>query len=435
MNNKQFQFLSDIISYQSIGSNPTPHAPYGQTSREVLGYFLKYAQEQGFKTSVVEDKVGTIDIGNGSKLIGILAHLDVVPAGDGWNTDPFRLTVIDDIMYGRGIVDDKGPACASLFAMERLSHEVLPEDVTIRLILGTDEERGCDCIKTYSQIGRIPDYAITPDAEFPVIFAEKGILHIKITSKVCASKIRINGGTAPNAVPAKAYATIELPDGSVSRREFEGKSAHASRPELGINAILESIKSLSDEIIDIETSNLIEFIKFYFINSNDAAELTNCNISDISGQLTINLGMINMNSDEESITIDIRYPVTAKSKDIYDSIFEKAQAYNLNCCCVDDMKPITQNPESPLVKTLNDIWNNNMERFSGFKPEYKIQHNKPIAIGGGTYARHLPNTVAFGIQAPWQTDQCHQANESMSVSDFEAITDIIYEAILRMSAM
>ncbi|MCQ2482110.1 MAG: Sapep family Mn(2+)-dependent dipeptidase [Clostridia bacterium] len=435
MTDSQLKFLSDVISFQSVGTVPALNAPYGKNSREVLDFFLDYANKLGFKTSVIENKVGTIDIGTGDKIIAVLCHLDVVPAGDGWNTAPFELTIDNNIMYGRGIVDDKGPACASLFAMERINLSQIPEDITVRLILGTDEERGCDCIKTYAECGKTPIMAITPDAEYPVIFAEKGILHLKIESDTLSDNIKINGGTAPNAVPAKATASYLTSDGKAVEFCAEGKAAHASRPELGINAIYEAVKLLKSSGVDISSSNLISYINDNLMNEATPVSFSGCAISDDSGELTYNLGIIHMDDKENSLMIDIRYPVTSNSKAIIEYISNIAAKYNLKCLTDDDMKPIMQNINSPLITSLNEIWINNMSRFSGFKNEYTEIYNKPIAIGGGTYARHLANTVAFGIQAPWQIDQCHQANESLAVSDFEAITDIIYQAIIKMIEM
>ncbi len=435
MTDSQIKFLSDIISFQSVGTAPAPNAPYGKTSREVLDFFLEYANKLGFKTSVIEDKVGTVDIGTGDKLIAVLCHLDVVPSGDGWNTNPFELTIKNNIMYGRGIVDDKGPACASLFAMQRINPSDIPNDITIRLILGTDEERGCDCIKTYAKCGKTPVMAITPDAEYPVIFAEKGILHLKIESDSLSSNLKINGGTAPNAVPAKATVSYISSEGKQFEICAEGKAAHASRPELGRNAVYEAINLLEASGVNISSSNLISYIHDNLMNSATPASFSGCNITDDSGELTYNLGIIQMDDKENSIMIDIRYPVTSSSENIIEYISNTASKYNLKCSTDDNMKPIMQDINSPLITSLNEIWINNMNRFSDYENKYYDIYNKPIAIGGGTYARHLANTVAFGIQAPWQIDQCHQANESMSISDFEAITDIIYQAIIKMIDM
>ena len=180
LDNYELSFLKELIAIRSVGSNPEPGCPYGINSRKALDFFLGKASEEGFITGVIDDKAGFVEFGEGSRMIGIVCHLDIVPEGTGWDTDPFTLTVKNNIMYGRGIVDDKGPACAAFFAMRRLKNEGIIPSSKVRLILGTDEERTCDCVETYASKGEIPDFAVTPDAQFPAIFAEKGILHIRI---------------------------------------------------------------------------------------------------------------------------------------------------------------------------------------------------------------------------------------------------------------
>ena len=237
----EFSFLEKLISIDSTGSKPETNdnygeLPYGIKPFSALKFLLDTAAKDGMRTGTIENRVGWCEIGpENADLIGIVCHLDVVPAGDGWDTPPFKLTLKDGILYGRGIVDDKGPAAASYIAMKRLLESGYSLNKRIRLILGTDEERTCSCVETYAAKGEVPSFSITPDAEFPVIYAEKGIMNIKVSGP--ASSVSAEGGSAANMVPASAW--VSYGSGKVNA---SGRTAHASRPGLGVNAIFELCK-------------------------------------------------------------------------------------------------------------------------------------------------------------------------------------------------
>jgi len=418
----QKEFLTKLISIPSVGGEPEDGAPYGAVPRHVLDWFLGKAREAGFETGVTGDRAGWVEFGSGDRMLGIICHLDVVPEGDGWDSAPFTLTFKDDVMYGRGIVDDKGPAAASFFAMKELLEEgKIPEDYRVRLILGTDEERSCSCIEYYAEHEQIPDFAITPDASFPAIYCEKSILHIKIYGKNTGD-LWADCGSAVNMVPAKARCIIEGQDIST-----EGKTAHGSRPELGINAISLLLAKLKDSNIDIN-----KYPIFKFISDFDAVKFTGCDTVDESGALTSNIGMLNADGDECSVTIDFRVPYSHKLNDVIDSLRAKASEYGFDIELINNMDAIFLDKNSPSIRGLTEIWRRHMDKFTGFKEEYRDRedYTEAIAIGGGTYARHIPNTVAFGIETPWQIDQCHQANEHVPVNDFIQWVEIIKEFIV-----
>ena len=245
---EEYGFLEKLISIESTGSSPAEDPdngtlPYGAKPFEALKFFLDNAAKDGMRTGIIDNRAGWCEFGpEKTDLIGIVCHLDVVPAGDGWTTDPFTLTNKDGVLYGRGIVDDKGPAAASYIAMKRLKESGYEPSKRIRLILGTDEERTCSCVETYAAKGEIPSFAITPDGEFPVIYAEKGIMHIKISTDK-PSAIEAQAGSAANMVPAHSSCTINGITYSA-----KGKMAHASKPELGVNAIFEMIRILHRQL-------------------------------------------------------------------------------------------------------------------------------------------------------------------------------------------
>ena len=429
LSQEEFEFISKLISIESTGSVPyedPKHGtlPYGQKPFEALKFFLDKASEAGMRTGIIDNRVGWCEIGpEKAELIGIVCHLDVVPSGDGWNTDPFTLTLKDGILYGRGIVDDKGPAAASFIALTRLIKSGYTFQKRVRLILGTDEERTCSCVETYAAKGEIPSFAITPDAEYPVIYAEKGIMNIKISSDL-PSTVIASAGSAANMVPAAASCTIDGVTYNV-----KGKTAHASKPDLGINAIFELIKTLDKEGAGYSSSPLLDFIAKEIVNK-DSSEYTGCSATDESGRVTANPSILKCDPDGESLIIDIRCPVSYSMDAITSFMAMKAADYGLSCEVTNQMASVYKTKDQPEIAMLTNIWKENMPAYSGYKPEYLTRYTEPIAIGGGTYARHMPNTIAFGIQTPWKEDQCHQANESRALTDFSTDIKVLTETIM-----
>lgn len=417
------EFLTNLISIRSTGGDPEEGAPYGKNPREALDFFLNEAQKAGFRTGVTGDRAGWVEFGSGDRLIGIICHLDVVPAGEGWNSDPFTLTFSEgeegQIMTGRGIVDDKGPAAASYFAMKELLDEgKTPENTRIRLILGTDEERTCSCVEYYAEHEEVPEFSITPDAEFPAIYCEKGILHVKITGAP-VDRFIADGGSAANMVPAKAKCTVEVDEIVVT-----GKPAHASRPEQGINAVALLADAVESFGYDLNDYPILKFVKEF-----NGAAFTGCTITDESGSITSNIGIIKADEEGCSLIIDFRVPFSFSMQEAFDNLKAKAEEYGLQAAIDSAMESIYKDKDSASIRKLTSIWESHMDKFTGFKEEYRKQYTEAVAIGGGTYARHIPNTVAFGVQTPWSEDQCHQANECIPVSDFIQWKEIIKEYI------
>jgi len=420
----QKDFLEKIINVPSVGGKSEEKAPYGKKAREVLDLFLAEAERQGFRTGIVGDRAGWVEFGTGRKLIGIICHLDVVPVSDGWNSNPFTLTIIKEetdgeVMYARGIVDDKGPACASFFAMKELYDAGrIPENCRVRLILGTDEERTCSCIQYYAAHGEIPDFAITPDAIYPVIFSEKGILQLKVYGEN-QNGWKAGGGSAVNIVPNSASCFINGKEYSAV-----GRAAHASKPELGINAIILMAEAMEKDGINLEDYPVMKFAK----DLNEAV-LKGTHDEEESEKLTFNIGLLNADQDGCEVRIDFRVPASTTCNDLINKIKNMASGYGLETEVTLNLPPLMKDRNSPEVRALTDIWERHMDQFTGFKEEYRKLHLQPKAVGVGTYARHIPNTIAFGIQAPWHTDQCHQANEHVAVSDFMLWITIIKDFI------
>lgn len=385
--------------------------PYGKHVFEALKYVLDLCENLGFRTKNCNNQIGWAEIGEGDELIGILAHLDVVPAGKDWDYPPYDLTIEDGQMYGRGVVDDKGPAFMAIMAMKDLLDSGIPIKKRIRIIFGCQEETG-DWLdmEYYRKHEELPTYGFTPDADFPAIYGEKGIISLHVSYPLAGSGIEsAEGGNAVNMVADHAEITTEMGE----KLHAKGLSAHGSTPEEGENAI--------SKVMDAASGNCKFAAKYmdligYNIHGEDLG-LDFCD--DQSGKLTMNVGILK--TDEERITlgIDIRYPVTLKADEIKDKITDAFEAHGFTAEITEHMDPVFMDKNGEVIKTLIDAFR-----------EVTGMEEKPTVIGGGTYARAMPNIVAFGPIIPGHPCTEHMKNEHIAVEDFE-IALRIYKSALR----
>ncbi len=478
--------LCELISIPSVKGENYSSAPFGRYTLESLEYVLNTAEKMGFKAVNLDGYAGFVEFGEGEKEIAALCHLDVVPAGEGWDFDPFTPVVENGKIYGRGTNDDKGPAVAVLYAMKELKDLGFVPPCRIRLILGLDEESGSQCMVHYKKSQALPDYGFTPDAKFPVIFAEKGILHITIeanrneikfsdsintlsnfrssisninspSSSISSSTslsspssssslslandfflISAKGGERANMVPATCKLVWQDfnksqknddKDSILSRlikdEIISGKPGHASMPEFGENAISKAMEYI--EII-LKTNNLKDaFVDFYNSSigmTTDGSKFGIDYTDEESGALTLNAGLLDLNTETVSLTIDIRYPVTASESDIIDKINTKCALYNLKISDASGNIPLHVDKNSLFVQTLLKVY----EKITNTK-------SQPIAIGGGTYARSMKNVVAFGPNFLKEDDVAHQSGEYMKIDDFFLCQKIYKEAIVELTKL
>ena len=433
--------IKEFVSIESVETPAEPGKPFGSGVAEALNYVLDLAKSLGFKTTNYDNYVGEVEWGEGDKTLGILCHVDVVPAGKltEWKHPPFRATEEDGKIYGRGTMDDKAPAIVCLYAMKSLMDEGFVPTQKIKLILGCDEESGWLCMKHYEKVSKMPDYGFSPDGNFPVIYAEKGILHLQFEFKYNTFLSIIKGGERANMVCDECYAlaliqghvdtfkmvlgdgskaNYDLPvnktyarqyglevhtDGSVSAK---GKSAHGSTPEKGENAILPILKYL--ESIGAINSD----IRNYFFE--DSLGLTK--LYDETGYLTMSPGIIDKNQHESPIylTVDIRYPATYKKEEVL-AYFDRA---GLKYTVLEHQPALFVEKKNPLIKTLLSVYNDVTGRNA-----------QPVAIGGGTYARALPLGVAFGPEPEDEVATVHEPNEYISLKCIKDTYEIYTKAI------
>jgi len=426
--------LKKLVSYASILDENNENYPFGKKIDDCLKNTLNIFEKLGFETYYGNGYYGYAEIGSGDELIGILGHLDVVPAGDinNWNSPPFELTEKNGNLYGRGSVDDKGPIVSALYAVKALMDSNLKFNKRIRFIFGVDEENLWRSIDKYLKNEEKPDMGFTPDSSFPMIHAEKGLLQFKLTSDT-ASSIKLKGGNAFNAVPDKIIYKSNKADliaENLDKLDYEyhkendkitvlGKGAHASKPYEGKNAITRLTEALV--LSDIKNESL-QFINEIIANDHHGKNIFGDCSDKPSGKLTINLGKIALNDQKQELSFDIRIPVTKNKEKIVNKIKKIAKEYNLEYEEYDYLDSLYVPKDHFLIKTLSKV----------YKEETKLDPS-PLTSGGATYARAIENCVAFGPVFPGQKKVEHQANEYIKTDSLIKCAKVYSKAIYELS--
>lgn len=416
--NYRTEIINSIIDLVKIDSSQQPAQagkPFGEGAAEALGAFLSLAKRLGFATRNYDNYIGEALFGEGEPF-AVLCHLDVVPAGEGWTHPPFGGEIENGRLYGRGTVDDKGPAVICLYALKALKDEGLLPRRTVKLIAGCNEESGWACIDHYNKVAEMPEEGFTPDADFPVIYAEKGILHAKFAFPLPnAPFASLHGGDAANKVCEEAAACVRIIDAARAQKygltyddsllRSHGKAAHASLPETGENALGKLFAYFAEE--DERVARIYELL---FGAANGLRELR-----DETGALTLSPDIADYTGGTLFVTVDIRYPATYTQESICKILDTFGAPYKLLHC----QAPLFNDKEGTLIRTLCKVY----ERETG-------EACAPIAIGGGTYARALKRGAGFGPQFPGAPSVIHGKDEYISLSDIERLF-CIYKAALR----
>ncbi len=445
------------IAIPSVQGEPAgENAPFGAAVRKMLDTALADGARFGFEVRDIDGYAGDISYGRGEQTMGMLAHLDVVPLGDGWKHDPLGGEIEDGKLYGRGTTDDKGPALCALYAMRAVKEAGIPLRHGVQLILGCDEETGMSDMRHYASKVKMPDYGFSPDAEFPVINIEKGGVHLRL-SKVTGGEAgatmpvySLYAGERPNVVPAEAAAVVGLggmtpealndrlaaiaaahegfnlaavPEGGDRARIVAtGVNGHAAMPWSGVNAAGMLLVALNELGAGGGSRGAIAMLAGAVGMDYTGESLGIACRDELSGELTCSLGILRYDGNEISALLDIRYPLCGNEETILGQAAKRVAPAGMSVGCAGSHTPLHVPAESPVVQGLLKVYH-----------EVTGLDAYTIAIGGGTYSRMMPNTVAFGVCFPGDMDVCHIADEYIDLEKLMLGVKIFAHAIAELA--
>ncbi len=438
----QQQIIDEVKKLCKIESvlteyNPESETPFGKKINDALHHMIELGKKDGFIVKNVQNYAAHIEHGEGHDILGVLTHLDVVPASpEGWTTPPFEPSIRDGKIYGRGTSDDKGPTIASYFALKFLKDLNVKFHKRVRLIMGTDEETRWRGIAKYFETEEMPSFGFSPDATFPLIHGEKGIYVFDLHGQYHGDDlISFSSGERYNVVPDYAQATLSKNlskefksflkyndyNGEIKGDKYivHGKNAHAMTPNLGVNAAFILAKFLGQHL----DNPFINFINEH-LSFDPYGEKLEIDLKDpVMHNLTINPGIFEYHKDTVKMGINIRYPQGFNLKSTALKISNTAKKFNMKYEFSQNMPLHHVEKDEPFIKLL-------MNSYQKITNDYE---NEPYTIGGGTFARALDKGVAFGMVMPGRKDVAHQIDEHIFIDDLIEGTAIYMEAIYELT--
>jgi len=436
-----------LLQIPSVEGDPAPNSPFGEENRKALDFMLSLGKDWGMQVKDLEGYAGYAEFGRGEKLIVSLGHLDVVPVGPGWKHAPFGAEIDGGYVYARGAVDDKGPTIASFYAM-RAIQECIPDiPARMRSVFGCDEESGFLCIKRYVQTEDSPTYGIAPDSGWPLYHAEKGIANL-VVEVPCPdgdlTLLSICGGQRPNIVIDNCVASVRVSEGyklhvqeliadswdrnietawadpDILKIVAKGKAAHGAWPFGGDSAAVRLFRFLV-ELAPVHQEK--SFLDLFELTHISGSGLGIHGADEISKDLTCNLGIIEMHGERVRLTFNIRYPVTWAGEEVrkrtVDALGEIDAGYEL--IEFTDSPALYFPLDHPLVTTIVDVYG-----------QETGEEKKPGVMGGGTYARAIPNTVSVGTG--WDGDgKAHETDERLKIDHLFKMSRIYAHILYKLA--
>ena len=434
------QHIKELVDIKSTAGAAVDGMPFGPGPGKALEKALEIAKDLGLETFCGDGYVGWASIPGNNILpyIATVTHLDVVPEGIGWNTDPYNMQEKEGWLLGRGVCDDKGPAVLCLYAAKYLMERNIPLRYGLRILMGCNEETGMADIPHYLERHKAPVFCFSPDAGFPVCNGEKGQYQAELASREEMKHIlEFTGGVALNSVADQAAC---LYDGSIRRTEKEGvrvidengmtricavgTGGHAAQPEGTENAIGKVVDYLVENA-DLSQAEMkyLFFLQRLFENP-DGSGLGLARNDGRFDPLTLIGGTIRMEGKHLIQTVDCRYPSNIDAEEISRKL-KSASNESVRLKILECRKPFFISPDHPAVVSLKAAYEEVVKETASC-----------YTMGGGTYARCFPLAVSFGPESrrqeqPSFVGEIHGANEGMETSQlFEALKIYIRAVIL-----
>ena len=439
--------LQGCIRIPSVYTEDTSGYPYGKPVQDCLEYVLGCAEKLGFSTVNMDNQVGWCEYGSGEEMVAVLGHLDVVPEGDGWTVDPYGGEVKDGRIYGRGTMDDKGPTMCALYALKAIAEAGVPLNRRIRILFGLNEETGSADMAYYkAHGGEIPVMGFTPDGEYPIINGEKGLINeayrCAFTQQGALQVKSMWGGTAHNIVPNYAKAEL-LCEAALAEQilamtaekitctktgdgvlvEAAGVNAHGGTPWEGENAIGRLCQFLAKLPFKGDIKTAIDFLAERIGMECDGKSLGIAMEDEVSGILTMNLGVLRADAESMEVKLNYRYPVTRHFEECGPQTQAAFEAAGFVRTVAGHKAKLYMPPEHPLVRKLLKVYTD----YTGDTV------SAPKSIGGGTYAKMLPNVLAFGPIFPGDEVREHKPDEFMELSRLADNANILAEAMYALA--
>lgn len=417
-----YKDLKNLISFNTEKHESICDAPFGLENKNALLYFLSIAEKMGFQTINYDNYAGEIIFGEGENEFGIIGHLDIVPAGTNWETDPFTLTQKGGILYGRGIIDDKMPTLLCLYALKELKDNGIKPKVKFRLFVGCNEESGWKDIEYLKDKTTFPEYGFSPDGIFPLSYAEKGVYEISFLLPELKNFFDLEGGTATNAVCALATVkTKQKVDGlllnkyNLTERDgtiiSTGVSAHGSAPHLGKNAFLPLLSFMRDS-----GENLDGFISALFDDYYKIFSLTN-----EQGGVTLSPNIIRKINGKVYLSADVRIPAPFT----LETVLPVINQFNIEYIVKESHPPVVVEKDGAFVSAL----------LSAYTSVTGEMDAKPKSMAGSTFARAFSKGCSFGPEFPNKDYRIHNSNEQVSVKELKKMYEIYKTALLNLSKL
>ena len=443
--------LAALVAVPSVAKPGKDGLPYGAPCREALRRAEGIARRLGFCTELRDDAVLTVQWDDRPVHFAVLSHLDVVPAGEGWTTDPYTLTVDDAALRGRGVTDDKGPAVAALYAMAAVRELCPALPCGVELWLGTAEEIGSPDLKRDLLTHPMPPYVITPDAVDAIVVGEcakyrPGVSAAWERSDALPRVTHLQGGRVRNAIPAEAEAVVagltadevrpiaekwsaqtevaftltDSPEGLAIRAS--GRGAHIGKPYLGRNAQTALVELLAKlPLADCGSARAIRAMAKCFPYDDPHGAALGLTVADaVMGRCRINATTCTLHEEGVALQFDGRGGALATEEN-FARVIDRAltdAGFTVEKSEMDAAHFV--DPKAEIVQEMAQLW----RTVHGAEPAV-------VSMVAGSYAHFVEGAIAVGRAAEGIDCRIHKADEWLPQADFERLTELLALSMLR----